>query len=44
MSKVLLKLYLIVQKEVTIAAYFNFFAAFIYDINYIKGRYSQKTC
>jgi hypothetical protein len=44
MSKVLLKLYLIVHKEVTATAYFNFFAAFAYDINYIKGRYSQITC
>jgi hypothetical protein len=44
MNRVLLKLYLVACKEVTIAAYFNFFAAFGYDINYIKGRYSQKTC
>ncbi len=44
MSKVLLKLYLIVCKEVMATAYFNFLVAFGYDITYIKGRYSQKTC
>jgi hypothetical protein len=44
MSKVLLKLYLIVQKEVTTTTHFNFLMAFFCDINYIIRLYSQKTC
>jgi hypothetical protein len=44
MSEVLLKSYLVVFKEVTVTAYFNFLVAFFCDINYIKRRYSQKTC